>query len=276
MIPFKNIFRRAAAFLVTLVVFFSCSRVSAEDIVLTPKDYVYIRKMILMNECAGDKSKMIAWNEGEGFPSLGLGHFIWYTKTGGNERYQELFPQLIAYLEKHHQPIPEWIKKLPDKKAPWVSREDFLEDAKSNSPRMMSLRNLLTKTLGLQARFITRRTKAFLPKILHQTPAPLRKEIRRKFELVASTKEGLYAIIDYAHFKGDGLLTSERYHGRGWGLYQVLEEMRPPADGQAALLEFIRTAKTVLERRVADSPAGRNEKKWLPGWLNRVESYRPA
>jgi hypothetical protein len=30
----------------------------------------------------------------------------------------------------------------------------------------------------------------------------------------------------------------------------------------------------VLRERVERSPAERHEKRWLPGWLNRVATYR--
>ena len=32
-------------------------------------------------------------------------------------------------------------------------------------------------------------------------------------------------LIDYVNFKGEGVLETERYRGRGWGLLQVLEGM---------------------------------------------------
>jgi hypothetical protein len=76
-------------------------------------------------------------------------------------------------------------------------------------------------------------------------------------------------LVDYVNFKGEGTLPSERYKGQGWGLLQVLEEMgdRPP------LLEFRRAADTVLTRRVKNSPPGRGESRWLPGWKNRIRTY---
>ena len=33
---------------------------------------------IWKNECAGSVQGLVSWNEGEAFPSLGIGHFIWY------------------------------------------------------------------------------------------------------------------------------------------------------------------------------------------------------
>ena len=81
---------------------------------------------------------------------------------------------------------------------------------------------------------------------------------------------GLYALIDYLHFKGSGLNNSERYQQQGWGLQQVLLQMRSDAN---SLQDFVIAAKQVLQRRVANAPAERNEQRWLRGWHNRVESY---
>jgi hypothetical protein len=76
------------------------------------------------------------------------------------------------------------------------------------------------------------------------------------------------------NFKGEGVLPTERYHGRGWGLLQVLDGMSGSGDGTAAANEFADAATRVLRERVENAPAERNEGRWLPGWLSRVASYR--
>jgi hypothetical protein len=43
-------------------------------------------------------------------------------------------------------------------------------------------------------------------------------------------------------------------------------------DGSAAE-SFADSAARVLARRVKNSPPDRDETKWLPGWIRRVESY---
>jgi hypothetical protein len=96
-----------------------------------------------------------------------------------------------------------------------------------------------------------------------------REKIRRNFYRVAAEPLGPYALVDYVNFKGEGTLESERYKGEGWGLLQVLEAM---GDGPA-LLEFRRAAELVLSRRVKNSPPGRRESRWLPGWKNRIRTY---
>jgi hypothetical protein len=51
--------------------------------------------------------------------------------------------------------------------------------------------------------------------------------------------------------------------------------MKGSEAGPAALSEFARSAESVLERRVRNSPPERNEKKFLPGWKNRIKTYGP-
>jgi hypothetical protein len=108
-----------------------------------------------------------------------------------------------------------------------------------------------------------------LPKMLEAVQSGDREKVRANFDRLAAEPEGLYALVDYVNFKGEGTLTSERYHGQGWGLLQVLEEMGKGS----ARPEFCRAADRVLTRRVANSPPGRNEQRWLPGWRNRIRTY---
>src|SRR5207247_9165805 len=42
-------------------------------------DIMRIGKRVWQNECNGTVSGLTAWNEGEDYASLGIGHFIWYT-----------------------------------------------------------------------------------------------------------------------------------------------------------------------------------------------------
>ena len=105
-------------------------------------------------------------------------------------------------------------------------------------------------------------------------PANLRGHVSNNLNAVANTPGGWYALIDYTNFKGEGLNRSGGYNGQNWGLLQVLEEMRPIQPGQQALHEFADAAMRVLERRVRNSPPANNERRWLAGWSNRVNTYR--
>ncbi|SFV71233.1 hypothetical protein MNB_SV-13-94 [hydrothermal vent metagenome] len=52
--------------------------------------------------------------------------------------------------------------------------------------------------------------------------------------------------------------------------------MRPVQAGPSALAEFSRVAYLMLERRVRNSPIEKNEKRWLPGWKKRTDTYRTS
>ncbi len=143
---------------------------------------------------------------------------------------------------------------------------------------LTKLRGLLANTVGLQARFSADRLQTSLPKMLAALPDNQRDAVRRQFARVAASPNGVYALVDYVNFKGEGVLSTERYQGQGWGLLQVLAGMEPDstgAPGVAATRDFARSAAQVLTKRVSLAPAARGEMRWLPGWKNRVRTYAP-
>ncbi len=233
-------------------------------VALTPEQARGIGDRIWHNEGLGKVENLAVWNRGEDFPSFGIGHFIWYPAGAGGP-FQESFPQLLAHL-KQTVALPAWLERAEG--APWRSRDEFY--ARIDSREMNELRALLRDTIPQQVEFIVRRMDAALPKMLDAVPDPARRtHVERQYRRVAAAPNGLYALIDYVNFKGEGTSPDERYKGEGWGLLQVLEQMRD--DGRDALPEFVRAADHVLTRRVAN--ADRDESRWLPGWRNRLRTY---
>ncbi len=232
---------------------------------ISPADAQRIGKRIWENECGGTISGLTSWNAGENFASLGIGHFIWYPK-GQRGPFDESFPKLVSFVSAHGAKLPQFLLPGRDSFCPWDSRAEFQQAV--DSPKMKQLRQFLVDTIDLQAQFLIARLQEALPKMLAQAPNP--ENLRRQFERVASTAQGCYALVDYVNFKGEGTLVTERYRGQGWGLLQVLENMH---NSQSALDEFAASAKTILRRRVANSPPERGEARWLPGWLARVDGY---
>jgi len=137
---------------------------------------------------------------------------------------------------------------------------------------MNQLRRFLVDTIDLQAEFLVARLEAALPKMLAEATPNDRTKVQQQFEFLTKTPEGCYALVDYVNFKGEGVLPTERYHGQGWGLLQVLESMDGNSDANA-VNEFSRAASAVLTRRVRNAPPERHESQWLTGWLRRVNSY---
>ena len=240
---------------------------SPAKIRISPTEAKQIGAQIWKNECGGTVAGLTSWNRGEDFASLGIGHFLWYYE-GGRARFEESFPPLVRFIASHGAAVPV-VAKLPA--CPWRSRDAFM--AAQNSQPMRDLRNFLHRTIPLQTEFILLRLEAALPKILAAVPAGQRGLVKGRFYAVADTPKGKYALMDYVNFKGEGTKASERYKGQGWGMLQVLQEMRGKPRGNAAVLEYAAAADRVLTRRVANAP--RDESRWLAGWRNRLKTYRP-
>ncbi len=226
-----------------------------------------IGKKIWQNECAGTVLGLTTWNAGEEFPSLGIGHFIWYP-AGVKGRFRESWPPFVAFAKQRGMTLPP---VASEPASPWRSKAEFQQDF--NGPRLSSLRTWLAANVGVQTDFIIARSQAALPAMLATAPASGRAKIEANYRKVGATPNGTYALIDYVNFKGDGTLVSERYQGLGWGLLQVLAGMREVPAGQAAATEFAASAKRVLSRRIANSPPERGEQRWEAGWHHRCETY---
>lgn len=223
-----------------------------------------IGKKIWLNEGAGKAENLIVWNQGEDFPSLGIGHFIWYPE-GVSQTYQESFPALLAYISQS-RPLPDWLRSV--KFSPWKTREEFLEKVNSHFTR--ELKFFLQDTVAEQTLFITARLEAALPEILKEIKNPFSKmKVRENFYHVAMQKNGVYALVDYVNFKGEGTSPGERYKNQGWGLAQVLEHMNGKSEN--LMQEFVYSADIMLTRRVENAP--RDESQWLPGWRKRLQTY---
>ena len=101
--------------------------------------------------------------------------------------------------------------------------------------------------------------------------ADYKEKVEKNFYRVLNEKFGLYPLVDYVNFKGEGINPNERYNGEGWGLMQVLELMDEACENP--IEEFAKRAKEVLQRRVDNSPLERGEERWTKGWNNRIDTY---
>src|SRR5256714_10055155 len=235
---------------------------------LSPAETRRIGNKIWQNECGGTVAGLTAWNAGENFASLGIGHFIWYPK-GVRGPFDESFPKFVQFAASRGTKLPA--VATAKEGCRWSSRDEFT--AAAQTPPMKELRAFLAHTVDLQAEFLVHRLRAALPKMLAEAGGANRAQIQERFDRVATTANGCYALVDYVNFKGEGVLATERYAGQGWGLLQVLEGTKQDISGRAAVKSFVESAKAVLKNRVRNSPPERNEARWLPGWLKRVETY---
>jgi len=226
-------------------------------------NYDVLGKRIWQNECGGTVQGLVSWNDGEAFPSLGIGHFIWFPR-GLRSPFKQSFPTFVAYAEKVGVSVPSFFNGP----APWPNKRAYLRD---KSGRANAMRRWLNQNIDVQARFIVQRSRASLIPVVKASRSA---DVKARFLALARTQQGIYCLVDYVNFKGEGLRGSKLHNGVAWGLLQVLSEMRGRPQNRAATAEFSRAAKYVLRRRIANSPAYRNEKRWLAGWMKRCDTYR--
>ncbi len=237
---------------------------------LSAKQTQWVGERIFANECNLKIPCLTSWNAGEDFPSLGIGHFIWY-RAGQQEAFVESFPALLAFYDAQGVALPAWLDALPNRDAPWQNKAQF--EAEFDSERLTELREFLYRTRAIQVQFIINRMRDSLPSLLAHTARP--DQIEALFYAVANSAAplGMYALIDYVNFKGEGTASSEQYNGQGWGLLQVLEHLALNRHDAALMPQFAQSARSVLAQRVANAPLQRNEQRWLAGWNNRTATY---
>lgn len=234
------------------------------------KDQLHaLGKKIWQRECGMKESGLIHWHEREAFPSLGIGHFIWYP-AGAVQKFEQTFPDLIDFMIKKGEVIPLWLSHALKTGCPWKNRESFMQFI--NGKQLQELRTFLAATVDLQAAFIVHRFEQSIDDMIKKAPKSKRSYIKRQFDLLGSSTQGLFAMIDYLHFKGSGTSRQERYNNQGWGLVQVLQNMKQ-VPMQTALVEFNRTAKHLLQMRVVNSKNRLTEERFLAGWFARIDGY---
>jgi hypothetical protein len=230
-----------------------------------------VGKRIWVNECDGTVAGLTSWNGDEAFPSLGIGHFIWYP-AGKQGPYVESFPLLIAYLKNREIELPQWLSPLGP--CPWPNRKAFMADF--NGPRLSGLRKFLASTVAEQSDFLFERLRLSQAQLSAGLDALDAARLKRNFQILSESTAGTYALVDYVNFKGEGTKPSESYQGKGWGLRQVLLAMKDPDGLTDAPRKFAAAAASVLRQRVKLSPPERDERQYLHGWLNRTASYGEA
>ena len=223
-----------------------------------------IGKQIYINECAEKPEYLVFWKDGEDVLSLGIGHFIWCPKD--ECIFDEGFPELRNFLIKNKVKVPKEFMG----KCPWNSEIELNKSATKKA----KLKTLMEETMDLQVKFMVSKLKIMLPyllKFLHSDKE--KSHVKFQFNrLVQSGPGGVYAAIDYPHFKGAGVKDTEQYNGKKWGFLQALKLMQGKEIGEQAVEEFSLVVKKLLKERVKNAP--RKEEQWLEGWQNRIDTYK--
>ncbi len=249
--------------------------VATKTIELSIEDGEYIGQKVWFNEGRGKLHNLVNWNTGEEHASVGIGHFIWYPENKIGP-YTETFPELLTIFEENGEILPPWLKK--NRWCPWKSRGEMIQAKNTNEDKYIDLIDLLSKTTPYQVEYMVKRLNDSLPLMLSTIQSEAeRKYVEKQFYRVSHqddgsiSADGIYAMLDYVNFKGEGTNKTERYNDQGWGLLQVLGGMAEAGDDP--LIAFINSAKSILNKRIKNAPDNRNEEKWRKGWFARVDTY---
>jgi hypothetical protein len=257
------------------IILVSLSALHAGELRLTDAQANRIARKIWLNEGSGKRDKLVWWNRGEEFASVGIGHFIWFT-ADKPMWFWEAFPPMLKYITARGAKPPKWLN--PKLHCVWNSYSEWHKAKKNNTKKMRELTAFMNRTKGLQARFMLHRLNSSFPRILKYAQA--RKQgsiVEHNYKRLLYKKNGTidprgaYILIDYINFKGDGINKGERYQGKGWGLYQVLTRMNPKDPNP--YWAFARSGKWVLDRLTRICPPKRNLKRFKKGWFNRMDTY---
>ncbi len=227
-----------------------------------------IGEQIWQNEASGREDLLVFWNEKESFPSLGIGHNIWFPE-GHEIKYTQGFPLLCNYLKAHDVALPEWLKETLSIGAPWKNREDFYHDHSHRE----ELRQLLVDTVDLQTEFMIDRLHQRLSDISKALPDEDRERVEQNINLMLSSALGTYALVDYLNFKGDGINPKEESNGERWGLLQVLIDMPKNLTKDTVTKAFAITAAKKLVMLIEHSSPSYHRIHFLAGWMKRLSTY---
>src|SRR5690606_38477757 len=88
---------------------------TAPSVRLNETQKAAVGRKIWQNESGGTVDGLTAWNAGEEFPSLGIGHFIWYP-AGFKGPFEESWPAFISFaLQRGANPPPVALQRH----SPW-------------------------------------------------------------------------------------------------------------------------------------------------------------
>ncbi len=191
------------------------------------------------------------------YAQIGIDQCIWYP-ADQDKIFQEDWPRAAQALKDKGYPIEDWMLGA----CAWNNSEEFFADF--NGDRLKSLRKMLAKRAIIieQAHCIATRLDESLDKmkvaidtesgITEGEKTVLKQMVSDHFYKVATDDypRGLYALMDYVHFKGEGVLPAETINGVGWGLRQALEQMDDKIIAKkGAVAAFVNAAITMFPSR---------------------------
>ncbi len=177
------------------------------------------------NESGGHGKNIMQWNRGEGFLSLGLGHFLWAPSDRAARRFGESFKQFVVYYQQQPEPKPPLPAScLPGLHCPFANKAEFERERDSAmGVRAREIRDFLEQTRLYQARFMRDRLVKATDLILSHLKPEVSDRVRKAIFYLSNDDASLFAMMDYVNFKGEGIGNGKISPVSGWGLSQVLQ-----------------------------------------------------
>ena len=126
------------------------------SLTLTLEEKTELAKKIRKNEGTENPKNLLWWNKNESFPSLGIGHFIWFPENYTGPFMQQ-FQDYLMFLHTRSVPLPTWLFDKNPKPCPWQTRQQFYGALANHDIRYKELEQLIIDTIPLQVDFIVER-----------------------------------------------------------------------------------------------------------------------
>jgi hypothetical protein len=260
---------------------------------------------------------MISWDE-RGFAYVGVCEAIWYPETPDKDKkFLGDWPAFCESLKEQGIDVPD----LALAPAPWHSQEELNADLENlnksdeeiadpdqinRKHQLSELVNFLKREDVIKSEYgsrVDRLEKAIDPNsessILKDLPPGKAEIIKANFNLVAHIKPdarrpvGLYALVDYCNFKGEGTAPAERYNTEPWGLGEVLFLMNDLRSDEKTLNDyvaalrlgdvdttkisdmelFVIAAAKALDNRIENNKIERTRIKDTPAYVQFIARY---
>lgn len=236
------------------------------EVRLTSAQMKTIGHQIYLNETGGKPDKLVFWNPGEDFPSMGIGHFIWVREDSASG-FGDSFKGLLKYMQSRGAKFPPFLNNLaPYFECPWQTYADYKREEFSNE--VEELRVFLADTFDIQVQYFFERLSRSLPQIFASLQPSEKTRIRNYIVSLSKTNASWYPIVDYVNFKGSGHTHTTVNAQGGWGLKQVLLSVDTGSSDFARA--FYNASKEVLTERTSLRPY---DLRWLEGWDARMKTY---
>ncbi|MFZ4116138.1 MAG: hypothetical protein ACOYK6_05380 [Chthoniobacterales bacterium] len=235
------------------------------------------KEKVVQDGVAYEEPTLLSWDE-RGFAYVGVCESIWYPEMpAADKKFVGDWEGFCADLKNRGMEVPE----LTLHSAPWHSQEELdadLANLKKSDQEIGNLdqitrKNELNDLLTFLKRedvmkieygtLVDRLEKAIDPNseasMLKNLPPAKAEIIKKNFDLVAAINDkvgnplGLYALVDYCNFKGEGVAPAEHYNTQAWGLGEVLFQMEDLCSDISTLNDYIVKLKFTEKRADIDA-----------------------